>query len=266
MSQTLHGGRYVVDGERGRGETTLVFEATDTLLHAPRALKLLQPPVRDDLALRQRFLTEARALARVTHPNVVRVFDVFHDDEAGPVLVMELARGRVRQVEPAWPLAPRRAAEVLDQTLAGLGVLHGLGIVHRDLRPENLLIGRTGSVLLADLSAAHLEGEARLLRTLAGDVLGHALYTAPEARADSRRATAASDLYAAGATLYVLLTGDAPPDLSLLDFDDRILHRIPEAFRPIVKRATARRPEDRYPSAGAMRQAIQSAVDAAPKG
>jgi serine/threonine protein kinase len=254
---TMHDGRYRIDGERGRGETTMVLEATDTLLQGPRALKLLRPESSDDLGLRQRFLTEARALARVTHPNVVRVYDLFHDEARGPVLVMELARGRLRQVEPAWPLAPRRAAEVLDQALAGLGVLHGQGITHRDLRPENLLTGRAGAVLLSDLSSAHLDGEARVMRTMAGDVLGHALYAAPEARVDSRRATPLSDIYAAGATLYVLLTGDAPPDLSLLDFDDRILNRLPEAFRPIVKRATARRPDDRYPSAGSMRQAVQ---------
>lgn len=255
--QTLLEGRYRIDDALGDGELTQVFGAFDTLLDGPRALKMLKPALRDDLGARQRFLTEARSLARVTHPNVIRVFDMFHSPERGPVLVMELARGRVRDVEPAWPLSPRRAAEVVTQVLAGLGMLHGLGIVHRDLRPDNLLVSRTGAVLLSDLASARLEGESRLMKTQLGDALGEALYVAPEARSDPRRATAASDLYSVGATLYVLLTGNAPPDLSLLDIDDRILNRLPEDVRPVVKRATARKPEDRFPSAGALRDVLQ---------
>jgi len=252
----LQDGRYRVDTLLGQGELTEVWSAHDSLLEGPRAIKLLKADLREDLVARQRFLTEARSLARVTHRNVIRVYDMFHGDR-GPALVTELARGRVRDVEPAWPLAGRRAGEVVIQVLAGLGVLHGLGIVHRDLRPDNLLTSRTGAVLIADLASARLEGESRLMKTEIGDQLGLALYVAPEARSDPRRATAASDVYSAGAVLYVLLTGNAPPDLSLLDIDDRILNRLPEHFRPIVKRATARKPEDRFPSAGAMRDALQ---------
>jgi len=255
---TLLDGRYRLDNLLGQGELTEVWEAHDTLLEGPRAVKLLQEAHREDLAARQRFLTEARSLSRVTHPNVIRIYDMFHS-QRGPALVTELARGRVRDVEPAWPLSPRRAAEVVSQVLAGLGVLHGLGIVHRDLRPDNLLTSRTGAVMISDLAAARLEGESRLVKTQLGDQLGLALYVAPEARTDPRRATPTSDVYSAGAVLYVLLTGNAPPDLSLLDIDDRILNRLPESFRPVVKRATARKPADRYPSAGAMREALQQA-------
>jgi len=253
---TLQDGRYRVDELLGRAELTEVWSARDTLLEGPRAIKLLTEVHADDIAARQRFLTEARSLARVTHPNVIRIYDMLHDPKRGPALITELARGRVRDVEPAWPLSGRRTQEVVSQVLAGLGVLHGLGIVHRDLRPDNLLTSRTGNVLIADLAAARLDGESRLVKTQLGDQLGMALYVAPEARTDPRRATAASDVYSAGAVLYVLLTGNAPPDLSLLQLDDRILNRLPEAFRPLVKRATARKPEDRYPSAGAMREAL----------
>jgi serine/threonine-protein kinase len=252
----LHDGRYRIDELLGTGQRTVVYAAHDLLLDAPRALKLLRGELRDDLALRQRYLTEARALARVTHPNVVRVYDFFVDERHGPCLVMEQARGVLRDVEPAWPLAPRRAAEVGVQLLAGLGVLHGLGIVHRDLRLDNLLLGRTGSVLVSDLASSRLDGEQRLFHTQLGEQLGLAMFVAPECRDDPSKAVAASDVYSVGALLYALLTGNAPPDLSLLHLDDRILTRLVEPFRPVVKRATAHRIADRYPSAGAMRSEL----------
>ncbi len=257
---SLLDGRYRIDQQLGAGDRTEVFAAYDTLLDGPRAVKVLIASARDDLGARQRFLTEARALSRVTHSNVVRTYDFFHDAEVGPALVMERARGVLRDVEPAWPLAPRRASEVAIQLLAGLGVLHGQGITHRNLRLDNLLIGRTGAVLISDLTSSRLEGDSRLLKTESGDRMGLALFVAPEAREDPTRAVTASDLYSVGALLYSLLTGNAPPDLSLLHLDDRILHRLPEALRPIVKRATAHSPSQRFPSAGAMRDELRQTL------
>jgi len=253
----LAAGRYRVEQKLGSGPRTVVYAAHDTLLDAPRALKLIRAGERDELEVRQRFLTEARVLARVTHANVVRMFDYLHDEEHGPVLVMERARGVLRDVAPVWPLPPRRAAEVADQVLAGLGVLHGLGVVHRDLRIDNLLWGSSGHVLLSDLSSSRLSSETRLFHTQPGDELGLALNVAPEARFEPSKATAQSDLYSVGSLMFTLLTGQAPPDLSLSFMSDRVLEPLPEPFRPIVQRATAHEPAQRYASAGAMRQALQ---------
>src|SRR5262249_27310487 len=180
--------------------------AHDVDLDRPVALKRLVENLGRYEELQRRFLREARLAARLAHPNVVRVFDV-GDDDGRPFIAMEYIEGETL----AELLGRRRrlpAAEVATlgtQMCAGLAAAHAAGFVHRDVKPQNLLLGTDGVVKLGDFGIAVAHAGTRL--TLAGTVLGTAGYLAPE-QARGEQVTAAADIYAVGAVLYELLAGE----------------------------------------------------------
>ena len=208
----LVGGRYRLEEPLGRGGMGVVWRGRDEVLgRAVTVKEVLLPPglSRDDEAVRyQRTLREARAAARLHHPNVVLVFDVVEEDER-PWIVMELigARSLAEMVDEHGPLPPRRVAEIGHNVLAALRVAHGAGVLHRDVKPSNVLLADDGRVVLTDFGIAAVEGDSTLTGT--GNVLGSPAYTAPE-RARGDRGTAASDLWALGATLYTAVEGRPP--------------------------------------------------------
>jgi len=235
--------------------------AHDVELERPVALKRLAENLARDEDLQRRFLREARLAARLAHPNVVRVFDVGEDD-GRPFIAMEYVEGETlaELVAQRAPLPAAEAARLGTQMCAGLAAAHAAGLVHRDVKPQNLLLRTDGVLKLGDFGIAAGHDGTRL--TLAGTVLGTAGYLAPE-QARGEEVTAAADIYAVGAVLYELLTGEpsrtagslaelgsedgfGPPDLGA---------RVPSAPRELVAAVNAclsARPENRPPSAAAL--------------
>jgi serine/threonine-protein kinase len=253
--------RYELVRPLGHGAMATVDLAQDVELDRPVALKRLAENLARDEELRRRFVREARLAARLAHPNVVRVFDVGEDD-GRPFIAMEYVEGGTlaELVARRGPLPPTEAATLGIQMCAGLAAAHAAGLVHRDVKPQNLLLGTDGVLKLGDFGIAVGYEGTRL--TLAGTVLGTAGYLAPE-QARGEEVTAAADIYAVGAVLYELLTGEpslTAGSLAELGSEDGFQPSDLAARRPgvpaeLVAAVTAClsvRPEDRPASAAAL--------------
>ncbi len=259
------GERYELGDVVGRGAMGEVWAARDLRLDRPVAVKVLTAPIAADVAMRARFRTEAQAAARLSHPNVVTVYDSGEDDGL-LFLVMELLPGRTLADEIAdGPLDAARARAVGVDVLAGLAASHRAGILHRDIKPANVLLAADGTARVADFGIAKsLEGGDA---TSAGLVLGTAAYLAPE-RLAGQPATPQSDLYAVGAVLYEALAGrkpfDADTPLGMLraieDHPPPALHglqpSLDRALVATVERALAKAPQDRFATATEMADAL----------
>ncbi|SEF93302.1 Serine/threonine protein kinase [Thermomonospora echinospora] len=211
----LLGNRYRLDTVVGRGGMGTVWQAYDTMLDREVAVKeVLLPPglsPADRDVLYERTFREARASARLNHSSVVTVHDVLNEG-GRPWLVMEFVRARsLQDLIDEGPVPPRRAAEIGRQTLDALRHAHGKGILHRDVKPSNVLITDEGRAVLTDFGIAQVEGDATLTQT--GLVMGSPAYIPPE-RAQGERAVPASDLWALGATLYAAVEGRSPYERS----------------------------------------------------
>lgn len=242
--RTLADGRYRLHTRLGAGGMGLVVQATDTRLHREVAIKLLADNLAADETVRERFLREARAAASLSDPHVVQVHDVDEDD-GRPYLVMELVEGpSLGDVLAAE--GPRDAHEVTDvaaDALAGISRAHEKGLLHRDIKPGNLLRTPTGVVKVTDFGVAHAGDSPQLTRT--GMVIGTAPYLAPERR-DGQPATVRTDLYALGATLYELLSGRPPEGETPMD---ELETEVPGTLRHLVERLLAADPQQRPASA-----------------
>lgn len=254
-------GRYEVVCPLGHGAMATVDLAHDVVLDRPVALKRLAENLARDEDLRRRFVREARLAARLAQPNVVRVFDV-GEDEGRPFIAMEYVDGETLAdlVARRGALPPAETAALGMQACAGLAAAHAAGLVHRDVKPQNLLLSTGGVLKLGDFGVAVGKEGTRL--TLAGTVLGTAGYLAPE-QARGERVTAAADIYALGAVLYELLAGEpsrSAGSLTELGADGGfeppdVAARLPGAPKELVEVVTAClsvRPEDRPPSAAAL--------------
>ena len=199
--------RYELGRLLGRGGMAEVYAAHDRLLDREVAVKVLRERFREDAAFTARFQDEARHVARLKHPNLVVVHDT--GTEAGqPFIVMERIHGRtLAQAIDAGGLLEDRALEVVADACAALGYAHDHGLVHRDVKPGNVMLGEDGAVKVTDFGIARAISEETVTATAA--VLGTAAYLSPE-QAQGRRVDARSDLYAAGVVLYELLTGQVP--------------------------------------------------------
>jgi len=217
---TASAARYEVERELGRGGMAVVYAARDRELERPVALKVLAAHLAGDDAFRARFLREARIAGSLTHPNLVRVYDV---DELGglPCIVMELVDGEALSAGSTLALA--EAAQIAD----GLAYAHSRGVIHRDLKPANLLRGKDGSLKIADFGIARAAEETRL--TQIGTVLGTLRYLAPE-QAEGRDVGSPADVY----SLAVVL--------------EELLERPPPAVRTLLERCRARDPRRRPPA------------------
>jgi serine/threonine protein kinase len=254
-------GRYELVRPLGHGAMATVDLAHDVELDRPVALKRLAENLARDEELRRRFVREARLAARLAHPNVVRVFDVGSDD-GRPFIAMEYVEGETlaELVARRGRLPAGEAATLGMQMCAGLAAAHAAGLVHRDVKPQNLLLGTDGVLKLGDFGIAAGHEGTRL--TLAGTVLGTAGYLAPE-QARGEQVTAAADIYAVGAVLHELLTGEPsrtagslaelgseegyePPDLA-----GRAPDASPELVAAVMS-CLSLRPEDRPPTAAAL--------------
>lgn len=206
---TLAAGRYVLEERLGIGGMAVVMLARDTALDRPVAVKLLADRPGQDAQLRERFLREGRFAAQLSHPNVVAVYDTGEED-GQPYIVMERVEGvsLAEELERRGPLPPDEVAELGRQACAGLEHAHARGLVHRDVKPQNLLLRDDGTLKVADFGIARA-GDGAATLTEAGTILGTAAYMAPEI-VHGDPATPATDLYSLGAVLYELLNGRPP--------------------------------------------------------
>ena len=199
--------RYQLTRIVGRGGMGEVWAARDIRLGRDVAVKRLSPHLASEPGVRERFDVEARAAAGLNHPNVVAVFDS-GEHEGIPFLVMELLPGRTLADELVdGPLDPARARQVGGEVLAALAASHAAGILHRDVKPGNVLLGADGAVKVADFGIA--KSTEALDLTTTGTIVGTAAYLAPE-RLAGQPATAQADLYAVGVLLYEALSGQKP--------------------------------------------------------
>ncbi|QNP62879.1 Stk1 family PASTA domain-containing Ser/Thr kinase [Streptomyces genisteinicus] len=261
-------GRYRVEGRIAVGGMATVYRAVDTRLDRVLALKVMHPGLAADATFVERFIREAKSVARLAHPNVVGVFDQGAEG-AYVYLAMEYVEGcTLRDVlRERGALAPRAALDILEPVLAALGAAHRAGFVHRDMKPENVLIGDDGRVKVADF------GLVRAVDTVtntSGTVLGTVSYLAPE-QIEYGTADTRADVYACGVVLYEMLTGgkphggDTPAQVLYLHLNEDV--PAPSAAHPglaveldeLVASATARNPEVRPHDAVALLAQVREA-------
>ena len=250
-------GRYRVGGRHARGGMATVYEAHDDRLDRTIALKVMHPGLAEDEEFVSRFIREARSAARLSHPNVVSVYDQ-GADQGHVYLAMEMVRGRTLRelIREKGNVSPREALEVLEPVLAALGAAHAAGLVHRDVKPENVLLSDDGRVKVADFGLARAVTGATSHTTTSGVVMGTVAYLSPE-QVTKGIADPRSDVYAVGILLFEMLTGrkpydgdtaiqvayrhvhdDVPPPSSLVP-------GLPAELDHLVSRATNRDPDGR---------------------
>ncbi|MFD4604248.1 Stk1 family PASTA domain-containing Ser/Thr kinase [Streptomyces sp. NPDC058464] len=202
-------GRYRVDARIAVGGMATVYRALDVRLDRVLALKVMHPALAADVSFVERFIREAKSVARLAHPNVVQVYDQ-GADRSYVYLAMEYIAGcTLRDVlRERGALQPRAALDILEPVLAALGAAHRAGFVHRDMKPENVLIGDDGRVKVADFGLVRSVGSST---NTTGAVLGTVAYLAPE-QVESGAADPRVDVYACGVVLYEMLTGEKPHD------------------------------------------------------
>ncbi|MEW2475236.1 serine/threonine-protein kinase [Micromonospora gifhornensis] len=271
-SEVVLSGRYRLDERVATGGMGDVWRGTDLILGRQVAIKVLLPSLVSDPDFIARFRAEARMMAALRHPGIVQVFDCGEDDLASggraDYLVMEFVTGQPlsKRIEAEGRLDVAETMSVVAQAAQALHAAHQRGIVHRDVKPSNLLVQEDGTVVLVDFGVARSVNVTSITSTNA--VPGTALYMAPE-QAAGRPVSGATDLYALGAVAYCCLigsppfTGDNPLQVAVRHLDDpppELPHDIPEAVRALVERALAKDPADRFSSGAAMAEAARSAV------
>ena len=253
MAGEVLGGRYLLDGQIGRGGYSEVWRAADTVLSRPVAVKLLHAAYAAQPHVLTRFQAEARHAGSLTHKNIARIYDYGEPAEGQPpFLVMELVDGPSLEeiLARGGALDPRRAMDIIAQAAAGLAAAHAVGLIHRDIKPANLLLDRSGVVKVTDFGIAHAVGSVPMTAT--GEVLGTPGYISPE-RVGGAQATPSSDLYALGIVGYECLAGQPPfrgtPLQVALAHRDSPLPALPADVPPgaveLVMRLTAKDPEYR---------------------
>lgn len=258
-------GRYVIDRPIARGGMSTVYRCVDTRLDREVAAKVMDSRYLGDPLFLNRFSREARAMAQLSHPNLVGVYDFSSDgDEA--FLIMELITGGTLRelLAERGPMPPHAAVSVMRSVLTGLSVAHEKGMVHRDIKPDNVLIAGNHTVKLGDFGLVRAASESN---RSSDQIIGTVSYLSPE-QVDGSDITQASDVYSAGIVLFELLTGSSPftgdSDLSRafarLHNDvpppSDYIDGVPPLLDELVTTATSRSPHDRFADAGEFLDAL----------
>ncbi len=263
-------GKYEVAALLGRGGMGAVYQAFDPVLEREVAVKVMLPQIAEDPEQKQRFEREARAIARIVHPNVVTVFDLGYHTDGAPYIVMELLLGRelLQLMHREPPLTLSRKISIVAQVLAGLGQAHKLGIVHRDIKPANVSITEDGTAKIMDFGIAHL---ASASATAEGSIMGTAAYMSPE-QARGERVDGRSDLFSVGSLLCEMVTGRRPFEaetimatLYAIDHNEPSIE-LPdgpeyERLRPVLEKALAKDRDARYQTSAEFAAALTACLD-----
>ena len=268
---SMLGDRYRLEERVATGGMGEVWRATDTLLERSVAVKLLRESLAEDRVVAERFRREALMAAQISHPNMAGVYDYVQTKHHRPGIVMEFVNGETLadRLARTGPLPVGEAVRIGSGLLAALQSAHDTGIVHRDVKPGNVMLTASGDVKVTDFGIARATSDHTLTET--GTVIGTAHYLAPE-QVSGQQATPGSDLYSAGAVLYESLSGrkpfeaetqiavamkrltEDPSPLSALRKD------IPQPVANVIERALSRDPAERFASAAEMRLALEGAL------
>jgi serine/threonine protein kinase len=271
------GGRYEVGERIGVGGMAEVFRASDVRLGRDVAVKVLRSDLAREASFQQRFRREAQSAARLNAPCIVAVYDTGEDERGVPYIVMEHVDGRTLRdvLQTEGRLLPQRALEVSADVLAALDVAHAAGIVHRDIKPGNVMLTSTGEIKVMDFGIARAAADSSATMTQTASVIGTAAYLSPE-QARGEHVDQRSDLYSTGCLLYELLTGtppftgDSPVAVAYQHVrEDPVM---PSEYDPtltqdvdaVVLKAMAKSPAQRYQSAGEMRDDLLRAAAGEP--
>ncbi|MDA8371879.1 MAG: Stk1 family PASTA domain-containing Ser/Thr kinase [Nocardiopsaceae bacterium] len=268
--------RYFVESRIASGGMATVYVAHDLRLDRRLALKAMHPSLAQDPTFVRRFINEAHSVAKLSHPNVVQVFDQ-GTDQGYVYLAMEYVPGRTLRdlLNDCGRLLPRDALEIMSPVLAALAAAHQAGLVHRDVKPENVLITENGQVKVADFGLARAVESSQQAMTKTGTLMGTAAYLAPE-QIEQGTSDARTDVYAAGIMLYELLTGaqphtgENPIAIAYQHVNEdvprpsRVLPTIPSSVDVLVTKATERDPQYRPGDAGRYLASVLDVMDSLP--
>ena len=259
-------GRYEVQGELGRGGMARVYRGNDTVLGRPVAVKVLSAQYTDDANFVTRFRREAQAAARLNHPNLVQVYDTGSDDGVHYIVMEYVDAKTVADLLSGGHITPDRAVELAEAVCDALTVAHAHGVIHRDVKPANIMVTRNGQVKVTDFGIARMTSNETVAQTAA--VLGTASYLSPE-QAQGGQIDQRSDLYSLGCVLYEMLTGRPPftADSPVAVASKHVLEQAtpPSRLNPdvtpqldaIVMRALSKNPDNRYQDAKEMRADLE---------
>lgn len=262
--------RYEVVSHIGQGGMADVFLAVDTILNRQVAIKILRADLSTDAVSILRFEREAQAATALAHPNIVEIYDV-GDYKGHHYIVMEYVTGKTLKqvIRSRGPLVNEEAVDIMKQLCSAISEAHSRGIIHRDIKPQNVIVKADGSIKILDFGIATAKGSMQL--TQANNVMGSVHYLAPEL-AKGEAASPQSDIYALGIVLYEMLAGDVPfkadqavqialkhmrepmPDVRLINAS------VPQSIANVITRATAKDPNNRYGSCREMLQDISTCL------
>lgn len=262
--------RYEVVSHIGQGGMADVFLAVDTILNRQVAIKILRADLSTDAVSILRFEREAQAAAALAHPNIVEIYDV-GDYKGHHYIVMEYVTGKTLKqvIRSRGPLVNEEAVDIMKQLCSAISEAHSRGIIHRDIKPQNVIVKADGSIKILDFGIATAKGSMQL--TQANNVMGSVHYLAPEL-AKGEAASPQSDIYALGIVLYEMLAGDVPfkadqavqialkhmrepmPDVRLINAS------VPQSIANVITRATTKDPNNRYGSCREMLQDISTCL------
>ena len=268
-SKDVYGGRYEVLGRAGAGGMAEVYRARDELLGREVALKVLSERFAHDRSFVERFRREAQSAANLSHPNIVSLYDYGSDDGAY-FIVMEYIDGQSLSevIASEAPLMPERAADIASDVAGALQRAHTAGLVHRDIKPGNIMITSSGQTKVTDFGIARALGHGEQTMTQTGMVIGTASYLSPE-QAQGNPVDARSDVYSLGCVLYEMLTGrvpfagDTPLSIAYKHVREeaqppsRLNPDVPSELDSIALKALAKNPDNRYDSAAEMQEDLQ---------
>ena len=264
VAPPLSDGRYRLVSVLGEGGMSTVYAAYDSRLGVHRAVKLLTPALAHHAAVRKRFQAEAKTTARMRHPNIVTVHDV-GTDQGRSFIVFELMTGGslMGRIEAVGPMPPRMACEVMEGVLSALQYAHEQGVIHRDVKPHNILIDADGVPKLTDFGIARVAASSQVL-TKTGAAIGTPAYMAPEQRGAANQVDPRADIFGVGATLYALVTGREPFDLYAQELQAQLFADLPEPLSRVIRNATRYNISERYANANTMLAELRAIQDQLP--